>query len=469
MRRISSILACTALVFTSSCESFLETEKAISDPNNPSVANINQLFVGVQANIFGQQEGAVAMTSCIWMQQCAGVNGRFVQTYGLYGVVPTSHDADFASIYTAGGLVGIRQVQERATAAGDLKYRGVAKVLEAMNMMFAADVWGDVPYSEAVAAETEPAFDEQAAVYSALLTLLDEAITDLAGAGAGPGDFDLIYAGDMTKWTKAAHMLKARIHLHRVEGELGGVAGFGTGNLASARTEATAGFTAAADDFLTLHTSATSERNMWAQFQNTAFGTDLVAGSTLVNIMNAQADPRRPEYFGLNNNGAFGGFDVSTGGTPVDDISPIAGSERTDDATFRQPVMTFEERQLILAETEFRLAATPAAGAIAAAPLLNGVRALHGKTAIPAASVTLNDIMTEKYILLFGNIEAWNDWKRTCLPARSPAINNPRIPGRLYYGDTEEQTNGNTPPSTSQNLTGAPATARNDNDPAACS
>ena len=463
MRRISSILACTALVFTSSCESFLDADKATSDPNAPSAATLDQLFVGTLANVFGQQEGAVAMTSCIWMQQCAGVNGRFVETYGLYGVTPTSHDADFAGIYSGGGLVGLRQVQDRATAAGDLKYRGVAKVLEAMTMMFAADVWGDVPYTEAISAEAEPAFDEQAAVYTALLTLLDEAIADLGGAGAGPGVFDLIYDGDMTKWVKAAHMLKARIHLHRVEAEAAGVPGFGSNNLASARTEATAGFTSAADDFLTFHTAATSERNMWAQFQNTAFGTDLVAGSTLVNIMNAQNDPRRPEYFGLNALGGYGGYNVTTQTTPPNQISPIAGSERTEDPTFQQPVMTFEERQLILAETNFRLG-----DATAAATALNVVLTLHGKPLETAASITLADIMTEKYIHMFGNIEAWNDYKRTCLPALTPAAGNNRIPGRLFYGDTEEQTNSNTPASSTQNLTGATAASRNDNDPASC-
>ena len=464
MKKISSVLACAALVFTSSCESFLETDKAITDPNNPSVANINQLFVGVQANIFGQQEGTVAFTSCIWMQQCAGINGRFVESYGLYsGVTPTSHDADFASVYTAGGLVGIRQVQASATTAGDLKYRGVAKVLEAMNMLWATDVWGDVPYSEAAGTIAEPAFDQQAAVYTALLTLLDDAITDMGGAGTGPGQFDLIYGGDMTKWIKTAHMLKARIHLHRIEAELAGVAGFGTGNNAAALAEATAGYTAATDDFKTFHTGATSERNMWAQFQNTAFGTDLVAGSTLVNIMNTQADPRLPEYFGLNALGGYGGYNVTTQTTPPNQISPIAGSARTDDDTFAQPIITFEERQLILAETNFRAGG---AGVATALTLLNGVRALHGKAALGA--VTLNDIMTEKYILLFGNYEAWNDFKRTCLPARTPAAGNARIPGRLFYGDTEEQTNGNTPASTTQNLTGAAATFRNDNDPNAC-
>ena len=90
------------------------------------------------------------------------------------------------------------------------------------------------------------------------------------------------------------------------------------------------------------------------------------------------------------------------------------------------------------------------------------MRARYGKTAI--ANPTLADIMTEKYIILYQNLESWNDYKRTCLPVMHPARGKTVIPGRLYYGQTEEQTNPNTPPSSQQNL----ATVRNANDPAAC-
>jgi len=72
--------------------------------------------------------------------------------------------------------------------------------------------------------------------------------------------------------------------------------------------------------------------------------------------------------------------------------------------------------------------------------------------------------MTEKYITLFENPETWNDYKRTCLPALKPARTRSRIPGRIYYGITEEQTNSNTPSASSQNL----FTFRNANDPNAC-
>lgn len=432
------------------CTDFLSSEKAVSDPNNPTGASRNQLFVGVQSNIMGQQEGPVAMVVCMWMQQCAGINGRFVESYGKYvDINPDAFDIPFSSIYTAGGLIGIRAVEASATTDGDLVYRGVARVYEAMNMMYAADVWGAVPYDEAATDNTSPAFTPQLQVYSELLTLLDGAIADLGGVGSGPGDFDLVYAGDKTKWVQAAHTLKARIHLRLVEK-------LGNAEYAAALTEANAGINSTANDFRTAHSSATSERNMWAQFQVSSFGADLVAGAVLANMMVAQSDPRLPEYFGENPSGGYGGFDVVTGNTLLAQISPILGSARTDNSSFRQPIITSDENQLIKAEALLKAGNVPGA-AIA----LNGVRARFGKAAI--AAPTLADIMNEKYILTFQNLEAWSDYRRTCIPALRPALGKLAIPARLYYGSTEGQTNSNTPSFADQQ-----ASPRNENDPNSC-
>jgi hypothetical protein len=286
-------------------------------------------------------------------------------------------------------------------------------------------------------------------VYSELLALLDGAITDLGGAGSGPGAFDLIYAGDKTKWVEAAHTLKARIYLRQVEK-------LGNAQYASALTEANLGISAPANDFKTAHSSATSERNMWAQFQVSSFGADLVAGAVLANLMNAQSDPRLPEYFGKNPSGGYGGYDVSTGNVVLSQISPILGSGRTDNSSFRQPIITYDENQLIKAEASLQT------GNVAAAAIaLNAVRARFAKAAI--AVPTLTDIMNEKYILTFQNLEAWSDYRRTCIPALKPATGKLAIPARLYYGSTEAQTNSNTPSFVDQQ-----ASPRNENDPNAC-
>jgi hypothetical protein len=446
--KIATAAFCLAAL--AGCTNFLSSDKAINDPNNPTSASRNQLFVGVQASILGQQEGPVAMVACIWMQQCAGINGRFVESYGTYtDINADAFDISFSSIYTAGGLLGIRAVEATATTDGDFVYRGVAKVYEAMNMMYAADVWGAVPYAEATGDNTKPAFASQMSIYSDLLTLLDGAITDLGGAGTGPGAFDLVYGGDKTKWVQAAHTLKARLRLRRVEK-------LGNAEYAAALTEANAGISAPANNFRTLHSTATSERNMWAQFQVSSFGADLVAGAVLANMMVAQNDPRLPEYFGKNPSGGYGGYDVVTSTTPLSQISPLKGSARTDDPTFRQPIITYDENQLIKAEALFQT------GNVAGAALaLNAVRTAHGKGNIVVP--TLADIMNEKYILTYQNLEVWSDYRRTCIPALKPALGRAVIPARLFYGITEEQTNPNTPSFTAQQ-----AAPRNENDPNAC-
>jgi hypothetical protein len=433
----------------SGCSNFLDSDKAVADPNNPTAATTNQLFVASLANIFGQQEGPVAMNVCEWMQQCAGVGGRFVEVQGTYSITSDSFDGSFQSVYTGGGLNQIRAIEANTDASGDKLYHGIAEVLEAMDVLWGTDIWGDIPYSDAVGANPTPKFDTQQTVYASLLTLLDKAIADMAAGGTGPGAYVLVYGGSAAKWTEAAHTLKARIYLHQEEK-------LGASQYTSALAEARKGISKPDDDWKTVHSSATSERNLWAQFQLTSFGQDLVAGSALVNLMVAQKDPRLPDYFAKNSHGTFGGYNVATQTTPADSISSILGSGRTSDVTFGQPIITYDETQLIIAEAAFQT--NDKASATTA---LNNVRAAHGKPAI--ASPTLADIMNEKFIALFQNVETWNDYKRTCLPALKPAKSKLVIPGRFLYGSTEAQTNPENTP-TEQPL----SAGRNWNDPNAC-
>ena len=448
MRRIWNIATAVLVASTAACN-FLDSPKAVADPNNPTLASRNQLFVGVQANTFGYYEGYVPMLVCMWMQQCAGVNSRFVQTEGEYGITHGSLDFTMSGVYVGGGLVGIRAVEASADAAGDKLYKGIAEVHEAMVMMLTADTWGDVPYREAITNTTTAAFDPQMQIYDDLLALLDKAIADLNGGGDGPGAVDLVYGGDKTQWTEAAHTLKARIYLHRVEK-------LGNGEYAKALAEARLGISTPDNDWLTQHSAANAERNVWQQFQTTSgFGQDLVAGARLVNIMKAQNDPRLPDYYAQSPNGGYIGFDVTVGTTDVKTVSLLRGTRETD-PTFRQPIITYDENQLIIAEALFQ-----ANDVTGAATALNTVRARYGKGAI--TTPTLNDIMTEKYIALFQNPEVWNDYKRTCLPVLQPAVGKAVIPGRFLYGQTQVQTDPQ-PATENDNIT----TRRNANDPAAC-
>src|SRR6266550_3917416 len=208
--RFTRFLAAGLAVITglTGCNNFLDASKAVADPNAPTAASVNQLLAGIEANVFGEQEGPVAMLICEWMQQCAGTAGRFVEVQGTYTITNNSFDGSFSSIYTAGGLLAIKDAETRADALPDKKYKGVLEVLEAMNMLFGADNWGSIPYRDAVTSTT-PQFDPQLQIYDDLLALLTQAITDLGGSGSGPGGYDLVYGGDPAKWIQAAHTLRA--------------------------------------------------------------------------------------------------------------------------------------------------------------------------------------------------------------------------------------------------------------------
>jgi hypothetical protein len=462
MRKSLMLAGAVSLAATAAaCTSFLTDKKASTDPNNPATATTAQLFTAVQAAQFLEQEGNPAFIACLWMQQCQGVGGRFVDQESQYAITNATTNADFAAVYGAGGLLDIKSIEARSDSAGDMQFKGVAEVWEALVIGTAADLWGDLPYREAAGSVNQPHFDPQLQIYDDILAKLDQAITDLAGAGPGPGPNDFVYGGDVAKWTAAANTLKARYHLHMVEAR-------GNTEYQKAIDAATNGIASHDGDFTTFHTTATQERNVWNQFQaSSGFGDDLVAGATLVNIMNAQSDPRRSQYFGKTPNGNFGGVDVN-GAVGPNGISGISGTR--NNATFRQPIVTSDENSLILAEANFVLH-----GAAAAQPFLNAERTSNGLSSIPA---TLQSIMTEKYIALFQNVEVWNDYKRTCIPALtafpSSTFGN-EIPGRFYYGSGEEASNPNTPSSTAQLQHGGDVVSgagisgfRNPNDPNRC-
>ena len=479
MRRLVVIaLGGLLAVGAAGCTDFLTRDGIGSDkdPNNPREATRDQLFVAAQAAQFGMQEANIGMMACLFMQQCGGVGGRFVQFRGWYFFSEVDANSDFIQLYSGGGLLDLRRIQEISEENGDRVYAGVAKVLEAMLIGLGADVFGDIPYREAAQFETikHPVFDPQAQVYADVQALLTEAIADIeSGEGDGPAAaFDLVYRGDFDKWVDAAYTLKARFYLHTVEQPNNGISVTAYQNAIAAATN---GISSSANDWRAFHGSATSERNIWYQFSQTTFGQDIVAGKPLADLMVARSDPRLDDYFGLNANGGYGGYDAPTDGpADQDEISPFTGSLRNV-PNFRQPMITWEENQLILAEARLMTQ-----GAAAAQPHLDAVRAANGLGSVPA---TLENIILEKYVALFQNIEVWNDYKRTCFPGLTPVPDadfghgfGDEIPGRLFYGSTEMSANPNTPSVAAQLSNGGVAGGRpgvggfrNPNDPNACS
>jgi len=482
MRRNTNVaLASLGLLLgTAGCDSFLTGDKLSQNPNLPTVASIQQLFIGVQAGQFAFQEGTVAMMMCQWVQACSGGNGRFVQQAGQYvfgeGSNIGANGGDWISVYAGGGLVDIKQVEALAQASGDSSWLGIAKIWEALTVGTASSMWGDIPYSEAISGNTSPALDQRFVILASLQTVLDQAIAELTnGSGSGPGTADLVFgnkaaAAQKAVWIKAAWTLKARYYMETAES-------LGAPAYAAALTAAANGISDAtgASDFSSFHTTATSERNMWAQFQTSSgFGTDLEAGRALVDFMNTQNDPRRASYF-CPNADTTGGLRHYGG----DDFNnpPAAGTVSLfvcQPARFgnnaRIPYVSYAENELILAEANATAKVNGGGGGDDAVALthLNNARTFantkfpppsnDGSVALPAlAGLTgaplLAAIMNEKWIAMFQNMESVSDYRRTCIPDITPSHNTQsftKVPGRLFYPQNERNVNTNIPDPSAQ-------------------
>ena len=91
---------------------------------------------------------------------------------------------------------------------------GPSKVMQAMVLQNLVDMYGNIPYSDALKGlnSLAPKFDSQKVVYESLITLLDSAIANIkANTWTLQKGSDIIFSGSATKWIKFANTLKLRI------------------------------------------------------------------------------------------------------------------------------------------------------------------------------------------------------------------------------------------------------------------
>ena len=429
--RIASIAGLSLLALGASCSDFLTCGECANDPNRPSVATNTQLFVGVQSNIMALLGSDMARVTGIFAQQFSGGLQQYLALESTYEVNEQTTNGFHQAIYSSGGLVDVRKLQAGAKATNDSLFLGIAQVQEAILIGTAADLFGDVVYSQALKGTANPTLDQQMDVYDALQTLLSDAIKSLASnsaGNAGPDAADLAYGGDAAKWTRLAHTLKARLFLHTAE--VRGAAAY-----ASAATEAALGIQNAADNFVGVFSGAAGERNFYYEFDlgSAARGGYLIPNTGFITLLQTRNDPRLSDYF----NAAH------------DDLS-----DTRLEPDYTQPFITSVQNKLQWAEAAYK-----SGDLVTAQAQLNAARAQAGLGPdVAVGTALLTEILTEKYISEFQTIEAWETYKRNCWPNLAPTAANKKIPARLPYDAGERQTDTNIP-----SLIDQPA--RNDNDP----
>ncbi len=400
------------------------TKDINQDPNQLTTVKPDVLLAPAELALAYVQNGDFSRYTGVFTQQYTGAYRQFA-SYDNY----TFNSADFGnpwnSMYTT-CMNNLNQVITISEAKGYKNYAGVGKVLMAYSITLCADMWGDVPYSEAFKGidNLQPKYDTQKDIYTAALKLCDDAITEMGATGTSagavvPGAEDLIYGGDMTNWMAFAHGLKARLYLHQAKFDATAI----TKGLAE--VTAAAGLVDAGVPF-----AAASYGNPWFQYESERADITFL-GSNAYNMMIAKNDPRIDAMIDTVNDAP--GFFIADAAAPVYLIN-------TTELSFIEAELQARKGAAPAAATAYDAAVTASFALAGHAGEETAYLTAHPYPSAGTAAAQLQAIIEEKYIAMYASPEVFNDWRRTGFPVLTPK-NGSSIPRRFLYPDSEEQYN----------------------------
>lgn len=459
----------------------------IPDSNSP----IAQLLTSAQVNVgFTGGSDLFRFTTEI-MQQMSGAASQPNQTYEYYRYNITGSDQNnvWSSIF-ATTLSDLELIIKQG--GGSPHYLGVAKILKAFTYHQVVDVWGDVPYTEAMqlAVNTAPAYDDDATIYPKLITLLTEAVTDLNAATSdlSPGTNSTFYSNASWNtarpfWIKLANTLRLRLLLHYSQID----PTFTVAQITALVNSGATFFASNSDNFQHPFFNVPNQRSPISAFE-VSRPNYLFVDQRMLDIMVPKADPRLPFYFtdfplgsGLyvgvsaTNPPAAPGINYSRIHTYLRGAVTTPGSGSSSgvySGSAPQRLLTFAEYNFIRAEAALMGAPGSAqtffeAGITASmqdagvsGPAIATYLAANG-TLVGTNAQKLQQIIEEKYIALFGvPTEPWTDYRRTGFPVLSIPTNAQAgvtaVPRALFYPQSEIDLNPNAPAQRAANLQDGP-------------
>lgn len=428
------------LLFTiSSCSSWIDPS-INEDPNNPQNVAMAQLVAPIEANLAYVVGGDLARITGEWTQQIAGLQSQSADI-DIYNISESDVNNSWSYNLYSPGMVNTKILMEKAVSESSPHYAGIAKVLMAYHLGVSTDLWGDIPYSDALngaSGQTKSKYDTQEVVYDSIFSLLDQAITNLNAGSSDqdPGSEDLIYGGDLTKWIKTAYALKARYYLHEAKRN--------SSALSSALAALANAYTSNDDDFKFTFGSAENNSNPMYQFVEQRPGY-VSANTFMLNLLTSTSDPRTTVY--------FDGTTGSASGVPNTNAASI-GANYT---SMSSPVYFISYAEIKFIEAEIYLSSDKSKAADAyneglkASLIREGVYGdgiWYTANKLTSLTITLEKIINQKYLSSFLQLEAFADWRRTGYPSISMAQGavTTAIPRRLPYPQDERLYNGDNMP-----------------------
>lgn len=464
---LSGISLVAVLMVATSCQDYLDVN---TDPNNPTDVSERLLLTGILANFSYQVMGGDPVRiSNTWIKQTT--YNAVLPHYDNYQVT----ENDVNSLWTLYSYPQIMQnckvLSEKADASNALNYSAIARIIWAWNMSIVTDLYGNVPFSEALKPEEfpQPKYDGQADVYEGIQALLDQAVLDIDATEKNlaitPGVDDFVFGGNMANWRKLAFTLKARFHMR-----LTYAPGFTATTQAQLALDALEeGMDVLADDASFPYVNTPGQENPWFQYAiDGKWSLSTQISNYYITMLTDLDDPRIHAHAKLVG-GVYAGHE--NGNAPVANLSAIGGFYSNADA--RLQFLSSVEAKFLEAEAHFILNDRPNAEAALEegltisfakqrASIVTGAALLGIPEAtvdadiatyiVTHSSLPVSDeaayelLMTQKYIANFLQFEAYNDWRRTGYPEVAPVAdpfpdNLTTVPLRFPYPSAELQYN----------------------------
>jgi hypothetical protein len=222
--KLYKILFVLPFVFTLGCNDFLDVNSNPNSPESvpPTVLLPNGLIGSAFAN--GNELNRFASTIMDYTYGAAGSPAA----WDIYNTDGSNFGNQWRFEIYDGALITYQKLIEKADALDAKAYTGIAKIMKAYTFAIATDIWGDIPYSDALkgSASTQPIIDKQEDIYKgnsgssiqSLFDLIREGIADLnLPSTILPSSIDdVVYGGGtagVANWKRAGYTLMLKLAL----------------------------------------------------------------------------------------------------------------------------------------------------------------------------------------------------------------------------------------------------------------
>ncbi len=310
--------------------------------------------------------------------------------------------------------------------------------------------FGDIPYTQALdAGNVNPVYDDAKTVYTDLLSRLASSISKLdAGSKGFSVAEDIVYKGSIANWKKFANTLRVKLGMIIADSD----PGTAKTNVEAADAGA---FGSSADDANFAYLSSTPNTNpLYADIVLGGRG-DYLAAKDLMDQLIALDDPRKPLYFGKNNDGNYVGGIVGAVNTLAATSKP---SSKVSEASAPGIILDYVELEFYRAEAKergFNVSGTAAdhyKNAIKSSIISWGGTDADATTYLAKSSVDYataagdwkTKIGLQKWIALYNRpMDGWLELRRLDKPVLSlPVGARSGFPNRYQYPNNEQQLNG---------------------------